>query len=144
MYKKMLVAFDGSDAAKTALKNALELATLTKAELKVIHVPHIMGDAVMAGTMPVQFPASPEMVERAIWEIKDSVEETAEAMGTTPPEVLVRSGEPAHEILGVIKEYDIDLVIMGRRGLGDVTGLLLGSVTHKVQARSQCAVLTLS
>ncbi len=142
MFERILVAFDGSASAETALRTAFVIKEMTGATIKVVHVPHIPGDLMVAGTLPIQFPASPEMVEEAVMDIQDRIEDIASAQGADLPEVVVHSGDPAREILEIIKSDTVDLVVMGRRELGDATGLLLGSVTHKVQARSDCAVLT--
>jgi nucleotide-binding universal stress UspA family protein len=51
-------------------------------------------------------------------------------------------GDPAKEILSVAAEEHADIIIMGRRGMGDLAGLLLGSVSHKVSHLAECACLT--
>jgi nucleotide-binding universal stress UspA family protein len=55
---------------------------------------------------------------------------------------LVEDGDPAHRIVEVAQREGVDLIVMGRRGLGDLKGLLLGSVTHKVAQATTCACLT--
>ena len=55
---------------------------------------------------------------------------------------ITRAGDPAKEILSVAGEEHADIIIMGRRGLGDLAGLLLGSVSHKVSHLADCACLT--
>jgi nucleotide-binding universal stress UspA family protein len=56
---------------------------------------------------------------------------------------ITRAGDPAKEILSVAGEEHVDIIVMGRRGLGDLAGLLLGSVSHKVSHLADCACLTL-
>jgi nucleotide-binding universal stress UspA family protein len=55
---------------------------------------------------------------------------------------ITRAGDPAKEILSVAGEERADIIIMGRRGLSDLAGLLLGSVSREVTHLAQCACLT--
>jgi nucleotide-binding universal stress UspA family protein len=55
---------------------------------------------------------------------------------------VTRAGDPAKEILSVANEENADIIVMGRRGLGDLAGLLLGSVSRKVSHLGECACLT--
>jgi nucleotide-binding universal stress UspA family protein len=55
---------------------------------------------------------------------------------------VTRAGDPAKEILSVANEENADIIVMGRRGRGDLAGLLLGSVSHKVSHLAECACLT--
>ena len=55
---------------------------------------------------------------------------------------LVEDGDPAHRIVETAGRENVELIVMGRRGLGDLKGLLLGSVSHKVAQAATCACLT--
>ncbi|HZA66021.1 MAG TPA: universal stress protein [Geminicoccaceae bacterium] len=57
-------------------------------------------------------------------------------------ETLVEHGDPAHRIVDAAQHHGADLIVMGRRGHGDLKGLLLGSVSHKVSQLAACACLT--
>lgn len=57
-------------------------------------------------------------------------------------EGLLQEGGPARTILAVAGDRKVDLIVMGRRGLGDLQGLLLGSVSHKVSSLAECPCLT--
>jgi nucleotide-binding universal stress UspA family protein len=57
-------------------------------------------------------------------------------------EVLIDIGDPASTIVRVSEDLEADLIVMGRRGRGDLGGLLLGSVSHKVGHLAACAVMT--
>jgi nucleotide-binding universal stress UspA family protein len=66
----------------------------------------------------------------------------AESAGVARITKLVEDGDPAHRIVEAARRENVDLIVMGRRGLGDLKGLLLGSVTHKVAQAATCACLT--
>ena len=55
---------------------------------------------------------------------------------------VLREGDPAAAILNLAREEKPDIIVMGRRGLGDLAGLLLGSVSHNVTHLAECACLT--
>ena len=51
-------------------------------------------------------------------------------------------GDPVKEILRHAEEDAANLIVMGSRGLGDLQGLLMGSVSHKVSQLSPCSCIT--
>jgi nucleotide-binding universal stress UspA family protein len=57
-------------------------------------------------------------------------------------EGLVRRGPLARTIVQVAKDRGADAIAMGSRGLGDVEGFLLGSVSHKVSSLAECTCIT--
>ena len=58
-----------------------------------------------------------------------------------PAKVLLKEGNIFNEIEKVVKKEKCDLVIVGNKGLGSVTRLLLGSVSNKISQSSSCSVL---
>jgi len=54
----------------------------------------------------------------------------------------VTRGDPAQSLLDYIDNCAIDMVIMGRRGIGRIGGIVVGSVSSKVSAHAHSAVLT--
>jgi nucleotide-binding universal stress UspA family protein len=54
----------------------------------------------------------------------------------------VLTGDPADALLGYARDLGIDLIVMGRRGVGPIRGLLVGSVSLKVNSLAECPVLT--
>ena len=65
----------------------------------------------------------------------------ARKIGATSVEGTLREGNPAEAILEQAKQVDADLIVLGTRGLSDLRGLLLGSVSHKVIQLSSCSCL---
>jgi nucleotide-binding universal stress UspA family protein len=61
-----------------------------------------------------------------------SAELSARQKGVTQVEALVEVGDPAGVIVDIARARGADLIMLGRRGLGTLAGLLLGSVSHKV------------
>ncbi len=57
-------------------------------------------------------------------------------------EAVLNDGEPVAEILNAAKAADADLIVMGRRGLSEMKGLLMGSVSHKISQLADCPCLT--
>ena len=65
----------------------------------------------------------------------------AERNGVENINTLLEGGDPADRILKCIDSEKIDCVIMGSRGLNDLKGLFLGSVSHKVANRAPCTCI---
>lgn len=142
MFSKILAAYDGSDHAKTALGIACDMAKKYNAELHLASVPQIVGDMMMVGYSAVPMPPSPAEVEKAKEDTKADAVAIAKGHGFSDCAIHMGDGDPAHVIVETARENGCDLIIMGRRGLGQFTGLLVGSTTNKVSQMADCAVLT--
>lgn len=68
--------------------------------------------------------------------------ETAKKTGVTEVRTIAQDGDPARAILDCAKREKPDMIVLGRRGLSDLQGLLMGSVSHKVSHLADCACLT--
>ena len=135
----IVVGVDGSEGSKLALRWACEEAARLDGA-KVV--------AVATWTYPV-VAASPWMGGYDV--PMDLTEPTAQALQDAVDEV-VAAGAPAAQIetkvvcgpaAGTLIEAgkDADLLVVGSRGLGGFTGLLLGSVSHQVAAHAPCPVI---
>jgi len=74
--------------------------------------------------------------------IADDGVTVARKAGASKVKSVALEGDPAKVILNVIVEQKIDLVVLGSRGLGTLKGLLLGSVSSKVNHLSDCCCIT--
>jgi nucleotide-binding universal stress UspA family protein len=57
-------------------------------------------------------------------------------------QVLLTDGDPAETITGLAKDRKADAIVIGSRGLSDIKGLFLGSVSHKVGHLAECTCIT--
>ncbi|MGH1482877.1 MAG: universal stress protein [Geminicoccales bacterium] len=57
-------------------------------------------------------------------------------------QMLLADGDPAQTILYLAKDHKADAIVMGSRGLSDIKGLLMGSVSHKVSHLAECTCIT--
>jgi len=73
--------------------------------------------------------------------IIDEARDHANAKGQHKVEVRLEGGNPADRIMQCIDEQNIDCVVMGSRGLGEMKGLFLGSVSHKVANHAPCTCI---
>lgn len=144
MLQKILVAVDGSEFSKKALEFATELAEKFEGSLHIVHVPQgSAADRVMVlGGASIMIQASHEQVEKAGRTLIEAAKKIAE--DTVPGKVSVelRGGDPADEIVKSAKKNASDCIVIGSRGLGDFGGLLLGSVSHKVNHSAPCTCIT--
>ena len=134
MFKHILVAVDGSTYSQQALPTAIEVARKFNSNILVQHLSeHDRGRAVV---YPVESPAdAARLVDNAVKQIRDA---GISAEGHLSD---VAAGHVAKAIVETANANNIDLIVMGSRGLSDVQGLLLGSVTHKVIQMSTIPVL---
>jgi nucleotide-binding universal stress UspA family protein len=141
MYRKILVAFDGSEPSKHALDIAVSTADKWKAELVILSVvPRVM--------MPVfpdeGFGAAPITAAQDMSEYQDkmkeiyasSLREAEEDINEAFPDIVVTTklmeGRPSAIIVEEAEEEHIDLIVIGSRGIGGITGWILGSTSRRV------------
>ena len=142
MFERIIVAVDGSDHANEAVKVACDLAGKYGSRLHVVHTPQAVGDTLIVGYTAVPVPPTKEEIERAGREVIGATESAIRAAGVSDFTSQLVSGDPAHAIVEEAKAHKADLIVMGRRGLGSLTGLLVGSTTTKVSQLAPCALLT--
>ena len=70
-------------------------------------------------------------------------EQEARDKGVAKIDAVVEYGDPAKGIVDVAEREHADLIVMGRRGLSDFEGLVMGSVAHKVSHFADCPCLTI-
>ena len=141
--KKLLVAYDGSDASKAidlALKCAnkddeVTLLTVVPAELtessftKMLLPTIDLSKLVKSGTFKEK---AMESLSKVSKEISYNVKKV---------NIAVESGDPADEILLSAKKHDVDIIVVGYKGYGKEGRFLLGSVTDKVVRHAGVSVL---
>lgn len=135
MMKNILVPVDGSEGADRAIEKAVMLAQTCGAKLNFLYVANINQLAINA----VLSDAILDSVTKAGNVILDRALEMV-PVGVAK-ESFSDTGSPAVVILDFAETNDIDLIVMGSRGLGVVKGVLLGSVSQYVVEQSKCPVL---
>jgi nucleotide-binding universal stress UspA family protein len=126
MYDRILLAVDHSEMSKRAVTAARDLAKLSDGEVWVLHLRE-RETGVRKVSMMDETVADANAVVRAALEVLTTagVKARGEVRNTT-------YGYAAREITGDAKDHDADIIVMGSRGHGDLTGLVLGSTAHKV------------
>lgn len=135
MYRKILVAYDGSAPGRKAFDAALELAARHGAELHVLTVarPPEIGD-------DVETEAVIENSRRYHHGLFTSLRPAVDAKGVKAHyEVAV--GHPAEQIIYYADQNEVDLIVVGDRGRSKFTRLLLGSVSKQVVQYAGRAVM---
>lgn len=139
MYRKILVPVDGSDHSHYTLSQAVKLATLFGADtqLTIIHVCSYFpyGDLSMAIDM------NRLLTDEGTAVLADA-EQWLDGVGF-PHDAVSVIGDPAEEICRKAEDEQYELIIIGNRGRGLFSELLLGSVSHKVIQHASCPVLVI-
>ena len=146
MFKHIVVAVDGSSFSLRAVSLAGELAALSEAELILLNVIEGRADA----RMPRPLRAYAEVEHVSITQADVLQEAAEEVLAAANAEIaargihvksLIAAGDPAAGIIQHARIVNAELIVMGSRGLSDLKGLLLGSVSHKVTQLAECAVM---
>ena len=135
---RILIATDGSPAARHAVDVGLELAKHEGAAVAVVHVAPLTDLTSMNGFGLVgHVPYEPTPSDSAML---DEVVDAAERAEVPVISKLLR-GEAVAEILSEADSLDVDLIVVGSRGHGALASALLGSVSRGVLTRSKRPVL---
>jgi nucleotide-binding universal stress UspA family protein len=143
MFRRILVAIDGSDHARQALVEAIDLARSTNAALTVMTVVPKANPWAHGGGyyVPVNLDDLQRQAERN-YERTLGAAIAAWVPGDMPVTAIVRRGGGiAPTIVDQAITGDHDLIVVGSRGRGELRSLLLGSVSHDVLLSSPVAVL---
>ena len=138
-YPRILVAVDDTPAAAFALRHVVPYALDQGSRLTLLTVvPDPPGVVAAAGISPQR--VAEEMETEADKHLRHVAETLPQDLPVT---TVVRHGDPAEEILKLVREEPVDLICMGARGRGRVTGALLGSVSTAVLHHSPVPVVVL-
>lgn len=163
MIKTILAATDGSSHARKAIDLAIDFAKMFDARLVVIHVigqgdvpdelihmaevEHIVEPPPLDPSMPRA--SIPRVDVRHLEEsakihafiankLLSAAEEEAKEKKVRAVKTVAADGDPARRILETSASEEADMIVMGSRGLGNLKGLLIGSVSNKVNHLAKC------
>lgn len=135
MFKRILLAVDGSDHSIKAAEYSIALANKFDGTIDVVYVVDggtAKKDVLHAST---KFEIEKKRKEK-IRPIRELLDESKTIFGTH-----VLHGEPGQTIVEFANERKFDCVVIGSRGLNPLQSFILGSVSHKVAKRAACPVL---
>lgn len=149
MFQKILVAIDDSESASAIFDQALALAVQSQSALVLLHVLTPFDGYYPMDSYIGMNPTNLQLYMKE-WETAEAagvdrlrlLEDKAIAAGV-PTEVTQRVGDPGKLICALAKNWDADLIVVGRRGLGGLSELLMGSVSSYVLHHASCNVLAL-
>jgi nucleotide-binding universal stress UspA family protein len=138
-YARILLAFDETPAASFALRHVVPYAVEEHSRLTLLTVvPHPPRSVVAAGVSLHELEA--QMETEAATHLREVTSTLPQELSVT---TVLRHGDPAEEILALLREQPFDVLFMGARGRGRVTGALLGSVSTAVLHHSPVPVIVL-
>ena len=170
MFKRILCALDGSDHARKALELAIDLARSSEAELLLAHAlmrsnapaelqhfaeiegltAHVEPELTRLQGITARLEVGEAFEDRSVsprvlvevgQRLLDEASRQAREAGLHDVDTILMDGDPADQILRCIDERSVDCVLVGSRGLGELKGLFLGSVSHKVAHRCSCTCI---
>lgn len=126
---KILLATDGSKHSAKTIEQAIELSGKLDAEVTILYV--IEGNPQMGYD---QFSAYRKATANMEAKAKEVLEKTAETFKEKGLKVTTKleMGHPSEIICKIAEKENFDIIILGSRGLGGITGMLLGSVSNSV------------
>ena len=132
MWKKILVAIDGSAPSLHALKIAAGMAANNKAELTILSVVPPIPSMGLEGEMP-QLPDYIDTIEESVKKMVTSkVKEVEDSHPDLKVVPIVMTGSPSRKIVEAARAREVDLIVVGNRGTGGILNWMLGSVSRQV------------
>lgn len=141
-FKRVLVAYDGSEPSKSALQHAIDLAEKDKeVHVNVVHIfqlpQYFIGDVFATASPQVN-----EEIYEYAEQLSAQAKETVSFLGDRATVDLIQ-GPAGQAILNYAEKHHNDLIIIGSRGLSGLKEFVLGSVSHHVVQNSRIPVLVM-
>lgn len=134
----VVVGIDAPKPRRDVLEQAFEVASMRGAPVEVVHTWHVMG--VDTRWLRVGMDSEELQKRKESW-----IEDVVKPVAANHPDVavrrVVRSGAPSAVLLE--RSREAQLVVLGTRGHGNVSGLLLGSTSQPVLHYAPCPVLAI-
>ena len=146
MFKSIVVGVDGSEASDRALRVACGIAKESDSKLQIVHTPRdetvtYAADAI-SGFYVGPNAAQQELLREAAEKLTERALAVASEEGVKTVEAHIGHGDPAQDVLDRAEKAGADLIVTGRRGLGNFSALVLGSTSHQISKHAHCACLT--
>lgn len=131
MYRRILLASDGSSHAERAGGEAIKLASLHNGKVTLVYVKPVSQGR--------------RGFNDEVTSVQKKLEKTEQLLksANVTYQIEVLEGEPGPSIVTYANENAYDILVIGSRGLNDFQGMVLGSVSHKVAKRTHCPVLVI-
>ncbi len=138
LFKKILIATDGSKRTQNAVETGIELAKQHKSKVYAIYVV----DTVTFTSIPMDVTWE-NMYQLLKDEGEEAVSRVKEAAQGVDVETQVLEGNPAVELTKFAKDNGVELIVVGTLGKSGIDRLLLGSVAEKVVRIAPCPVMVI-
>lgn len=146
MFTHIVTAVDGSDITDRVLAVACDMAKAEGIKLTLVHVPQsettTLAIGAIAGMHAAMAMPTTEQIEKAGHEVLNHAKGIAARTGCPEIDTVLRQGEAADVIVEIAEEIGADLIITGRRGLGGLTSLVLGSTSQRIGHLAKCSCMT--
>lgn len=137
MYRRILVAYDGSEGSKKALEAAIELAKVLRAELHSVSVQeHLPYFSATVGEVDEAKAEADEFFRRITKEARDQA-----ALAGIFLEANVVRGHEVETIVNYCRDGRFDLLVVGFMGHSSVFGRIMGGTTQNLSRLAPCSVL---
>ncbi|SES02551.1 Nucleotide-binding universal stress protein, UspA family [Gracilibacillus ureilyticus] len=136
MYKHILLASDGSENAVRAAKESVKLASYNKDS--IIEVVYVIN--IDKSKSDVLHSHSTEEIDIERRKKNSKVIQFLNEADVNYRTTILR-GKPGPEIVKYANEQNVDIVVIGSRGLNTLQEMVLGSVSHKVMKRVNCPAM---
>jgi nucleotide-binding universal stress UspA family protein len=138
MFKKILLAYDGSEGAKLALKKVAEMAKTAAAELHLLAVGRIPEYAETVSEVE----EAREQAKGFYAKIMDEAATSLKRQGLSA-DIRIDFGKPGDVILRVAEELGADLIVLGTNPHSALRRRVLGATVDKVVDHAHCSVLVI-
>ncbi|MDX6591656.1 MAG: hypothetical protein QOJ13_852 [Gaiellales bacterium] len=135
MFTTIVVATDGSELGDRVMDVAQKLAVGSKAKVVVVHVKELAVGKSFVYPIRVDEDEIEAKIAKQVANMK------AAGVDAEFREHALKMGGPAHLIAEDARDVGADLIAVGTRGHGAVTGVLVGSVAHRLLGIAPCPVL---
>ncbi len=134
MYKKIIIAVDGSEISKKASGHAVELAKQNNGTIVAVHViPPIDVTDIETFKPGILIKGLKQEGEKILSEVKEAALKQGVEVQT-----VIEEGIPFEKICEIARDAGADLIVMGSHGRTGIGKVLIGSVTERVISKAKC------
>ncbi|ADL43294.1 UspA domain-containing protein [Caldicellulosiruptor obsidiansis OB47] len=138
MYKKIVVAYDGSEHSKKGFEVALELAKMFESSIHIVSVAHIPDFVETKDELNGILNDARQYYEK----IQQQAIERAKSEGIEINCTIV-PGHPANGVVSFAESIKADLIIVGQRGRSGVARYIVGNVAENIVRHAHCSVMVI-